>query len=123
VRNYEARVEETLLLIQNEIFKSGYQKLLGAGVVLTGGACQLQGLPELAEFILEMPVRRAQPAHVKGLSDAVSAASFSTAVGLVKFGAENAATSQNKNTRGNKGAGNLWDAWGQKVKDFIDQSF
>jgi len=54
----EPRIEETIHLLHNEIFKSGYKDLLGSGVVLTGGGSLLEGIAELSEFIFEMPVRR-----------------------------------------------------------------
>jgi cell division protein FtsA len=85
----EPRAEETLYLIQNEIIKSGYRELLGAGIVLTGGGSCLEGLAELGEFIFEMPVRRGMAMNTSGLKEVVSSPVFATAVGLVKFGAEN----------------------------------
>jgi len=117
----EARIEETLTLINNEIFKSGYQKLLGSGVVLTGGASQLEGLTELAEFIFDMPVRRACPTNVQGLTDAVKNSSFATAVGLLQYGS--AADKSDKNADAFGFGNSLFSNFGNKLKKFIDQAF
>jgi cell division protein FtsA len=85
----EPRVEEMFMLIQNEVMKSGHQDLLSSGIVVTGGCSLLEGLPELAEFIFEMPVKRGLPLEVGGLRDVVNSPQFSTGVGLLRFGAKN----------------------------------
>lgn len=85
----EPRVEEILSLIGREIAASGYKHLLSTGVVLTGGASLLEGSTELAEFILEMPVRRGYPQGVGGLKDVVNSPVYSTAVGLILYGMKN----------------------------------
>jgi cell division protein FtsA len=82
----EPRVEEILGLVNQEIVQSGYKHLLSAGVVLTGGTSLLEGMTELAEFILEMPVRRGVPQGVGGLVGAVNSPVYSTAVGLLLYG-------------------------------------
>ena len=83
----EPRVEEIFSLIQREIMKSGYQDLLSAGVVITGGACILEGMPELAELVFEMPVKRGVPQGVGGLKEVVNSPRYATGVGLLKYGA------------------------------------
>ncbi len=85
----EPRVEEIFSLVAQEIASSGYKHLLSTGIVLTGGASQLQGAAELAEFILEMPVRRGGPQGIGGLEDVISSPVYSTAVGLLLYGAKN----------------------------------
>ena len=85
----EPRAEELLDLAKREILKSGYEDMLGAGVVLTGGCSLLEGLPELAEKIFGMPARRGFPQGIGGLTDIVSSPVFSTGVGLVLYGAKN----------------------------------
>ena len=57
----EPRVEEIITLIHEEIKKSGYEKLLASGVVITGGCANLEGIVELAEGIFSLPVRRGYP--------------------------------------------------------------
>lgn len=84
----EPRVEEILSLVSQEIVNSGFKHLLSSGVVLTGGASLLEGMPELGEFIMEMPVRRGIPQGVGGLIDAVSSPIYSTAVGLLLYGTQ-----------------------------------
>jgi cell division protein FtsA len=84
----EPRVEEILNLINQEITNSGFKHLLSTGVVITGGASLLEGTTELAEFILEMPVRRGYPQGVGGLADVVNSPIYSTAVGLLVFAAK-----------------------------------
>lgn len=85
----EPRVEEIFSLIQREVMKSGYQDVLSGGYVITGGATLLEGMPELAEFVFEMPVKRGLPQGIGGLRDVVNSPKFATAVGLLKYGARN----------------------------------
>lgn len=83
----EPRVEEIFTLIQNEVMKAGFMNLLAGGVVITGGSSLLEGMPELAETIFEMPVKRGLPFGVGGLNDVVNSPKFATGVGLTKYGA------------------------------------
>jgi cell division protein FtsA len=69
--------------------KSGYRDALGGGVVITGGCTLLEGMPELAEFVFEMPVKRGLPQNIGGLKDVVNSPKFATGVGLLKYGARN----------------------------------
>jgi cell division protein FtsA len=85
----EPRIEEIFSLIHQEVAKSGYMESLSGGVVITGGATLLEGMPELAEFIFEMPVKRGLPLNIGGLRDVVNSPKFATAVGLLKYGAKN----------------------------------
>ena len=82
----EPRIEELFLLVQAELRHSGFEELLGAGVVLTGGSSKMEGMPELAEEVFHMPVRLGLPKYVGGLSEVVRSPIYSTAVGLVLFG-------------------------------------
>lgn len=83
----EPRVEEIFSLIQREVVKSGYQELLASGIVITGGTTILEGMPELAEFIFDMPVKRGVPIGLGGLKDVVNSPKFATGVGLLKYAA------------------------------------
>jgi cell division protein FtsA len=85
----EPRVEEIFALIQREVAKSGFQDVLSAGVVITGGSTLLEGMPELAEFIFELPVKRGYPQNIGGLRDVVNSPKFATGVGLIRYGARN----------------------------------
>jgi cell division protein FtsA len=82
----EPRVEEVLSLAHQEIVRSGLEDQIPSGLVLTGGASALSGLPELAEEIFETPVRLGLPCHIGGLQDVVRSPMYSTGVGLVLFG-------------------------------------
>jgi len=82
----EPRVEELFQLVHREIQKAGQEDLLASGVVLTGGSTQLQGMPELAEEVLGLPVRRGVPRNVGGLTDVVKSPAHATAVGLLHYG-------------------------------------
>ena len=82
----EPRYEELLTLIQAELRRSGYEDLIAAGMVLTGGSSKMEGLIGLAEEILHMPVRIGVPHTVFGLIDMVRNPIHSTGVGLLQFG-------------------------------------
>lgn len=101
----EPRVEEILQLVEREIAKSGFKHLMSTGVVVTGGASMLEGLPELAEFVLEMPVRRGAPRGLKGHTDLVAAPGFSTAVGLLLYGLRHQAEARFRGRRADEAAG------------------
>lgn len=82
----EPRYEELMLLVQAELRRSGYEDLIAAGLVLTGGSSKITGLADLAEEIFHMPVRIGIPQYVSGLTDVVQNPAFSTGVGLLIFG-------------------------------------
>lgn len=82
----EPRVEEVAELIYEEIKKSGQEKLLASGVIVTGGCANLEGMPELAESIFNLPARRGSPIGVGGLVDVVNNPSYATGVGLLIYG-------------------------------------
>lgn len=83
----QPRYEELLGMVQAELRRAGYESLVAAGVVLTGGAAKMEGLVELAEEILHMPVRLSQPQFVKGAGEAVADPAHATGVGLLLYGA------------------------------------
>ena len=85
----EPRYEELLTLVQAELRRSGFEDLIAAGVVLTGGSSKMEGLMELAEEILHMPVRIGAPQTVSGLTDVVRNPIYATGVGLLMFGHKN----------------------------------
>jgi cell division protein FtsA len=84
----EARVEEIFELVQKEIKRSGYDGLLRAGAVITGGSSQIVGMKEVAAEVLKCPVRMAKPEHLTGMADALKNPSYSTSVGLLRMGLE-----------------------------------
>jgi cell division protein FtsA len=79
------RVEETLEMVRDRLEASGVDKIAGRRVVLTGGACQLHGVRELAGHILDKQVRIGRPARIGGLAEATHGPAFSTAAGLLLF--------------------------------------
>lgn len=82
----EPRYEELLMLVQAELRRSGFEELLAAGVVLTGGSSKMEGVIELAEEVFHLPVRLGLPQHVGGLVEAVRNPIHATGVGLLLFG-------------------------------------
>lgn len=95
----EPRVEEILLLAQEELQQSGYMELAGSGIVITGGQSQMEGMAEIVEDIFQMPVRRGVPVHGAsygrhnpslsegGFAGVIQDPKFATGVGLVLYGA------------------------------------
>ena len=84
----EPRMEEILSLVDQELVRSGFKNMIGAGVVLTGGTALIDGCQELGEQIFNMPTRIGYPRNVGGLRDVVNSPKFATAVGLLRYGAE-----------------------------------
>jgi cell division protein FtsA len=87
----EPRYEELLTLIQAELRRSGFEDLVAAGIVLTGGSSKIEGLVDLAEEVFHMPVRLGVPQSVIGLVDVVRNPIYATGVGLLLFGNQNRA--------------------------------
>ena len=85
-RIIEARMRETFELLRAEIRLAG-EGMLPAGVVLTGGSAQLGGAAALGRDVLDMPVRVAGPTDVGGLTDNILNPAYSTAIGLLLWGA------------------------------------
>jgi cell division protein FtsA len=82
----QPRVEEIFTLIARDLAKAGLDDAPTAGIVLTGGTSILEGIPELAEQVFDLPVRRGSPAPAGGLADVVRSPIYSTGVGLVLYG-------------------------------------
>ncbi len=81
----EARVEEIFSLVLQEVKRSGYDGLLPAGMVLTGGSSLLPGIRNLANRVLGLPVRIARPENMVGLIDKLLSPAYSTSVGLLRW--------------------------------------
>ncbi len=82
----EPRVEELFELVKGELRRSGFEELIGSGIVLTGGTSKMDGIIELAEEVFHVPVRLGMPTHIAGLSEVVKNPIYSTGVGLIQFG-------------------------------------
>ena len=83
----QPRVEEILTLVARDLARAGLQDAATAGVVVTGGTCLLEGVPELAEQVFDLPVRRGIPEGVGGLAEVVRSPIYATGVGLAVHGA------------------------------------
>jgi cell division protein FtsA len=81
----EARVEEIFTLMLQEIKRSGYDGLLPAGMVLTGGSSALPGIRQLASEVLGLPVRIARPENLTGMVDRLHSPAYSTGIGLIHW--------------------------------------
>ncbi len=90
----EPRIEELYGLIQAELRRSGFEDVLGSGIVLTGGSAKMEGMVDLAEEVFHMPVRLGVPQYVGGLKGVVQNPIFATGVGLVLYGAKHRGGSQ-----------------------------
>ncbi len=83
----QPRVEEIFALVAREVTRAGFREAATAGVVVTGGTAILEGVPEVAEAVFQLPVRRGLPETVGGLADAVKSPIYATGVGLALYGA------------------------------------
>ena len=84
----EPRIEELYGLILAELRRSGFEDVIGSGIVLTGGSSKMEGMMDLAEEVFHMPVRLGIPQGVGGLSGVVHNPIYATGVGLVLYGAK-----------------------------------
>ena len=82
----ESRYEELFTLVHDELRRSGYEEMIAAGIVLTGGSAKMEGAVELAEEIFHVPVRLGIPQYVEGLVDVVRNPIHATGVGLLLYG-------------------------------------
>lgn len=114
----EPRVEEILTLVYEEVVRAGYGKLIASGVVLTGGTAILDGLPELAEQIFNLPVRRGTPMGIGGLVDLVNSPMYATGVGLVLYGSKHRAKGRFK-----VGERNIFSKVTHRMKEWIGEFF
>jgi len=114
----EPRVEEILTLVHNEVIRTGYGNLIASGIILTGGSALLEGIPELAEQVFNMPVRRGTPIGIGGLADLVNSPMYATGVGLVLYGSKNKAQSRFK-----VGEGNIFSKVTHRMREWIGEFF
>ena len=111
------RIEETFELVRNRLEASGFDKMAGRRVVLTGGACQLHGAREFAALILDKQVRIGRPLQVMGLAEATGGPAFSTTVGLLHFALSERAEVP-RNSRGPaKAANGLFGRFGHWLRE------
>ena len=114
----EPRFEELFGLIRDELRRSGFEELIAAGIVITGGSAKMEGAVELAEEVFHMPVRLGSPQYVNGLMDVVRNPIHATGVGLLLYGYENIVR---RNQRSTPVSGSVADLWGQMKSWFQGQ--
>ncbi|MDA0992805.1 MAG: cell division protein FtsA [Proteobacteria bacterium] len=114
----EPRFEELFGLVRDELRRSGFEELIAAGVVITGGSAKMEGAVELAEEVFHMPVRLGSPQYVEGLLDVVRNPIHATGVGLLLFGSESIARQGRRTT---PMGGSIGDMWGRMKSWFRGQ--
>ncbi len=114
----EPRYEELLTLVQAELRRSGFEDLIAAGVVMTGGSSKIEGLVDLAEEVFHMPVRLGMPQSITGLVDVVRNPIYATGVGLLLFGHQNRAR-RNFDANMGRGIRGVWD----RMKSWFQGNF
>jgi len=111
----EPRYDELFTLVQAELRRSGFEDLVPAGIVLTGGTSKMEGVVELAEEIFHMPVRVGYPQTVRGLNDIVRNPVYATSVGLLQYGmlhrVDSGAASSGKSVNAAEGVLSRAKAW------------
>ena len=114
----EPRYDELFTLVQAELRRSGFEDLIAAGIVLTGGTSKMEGAIELAEEIFHMPVRLGAPQNIYGLKDIVNNPIYSTGVGLLQY-----AVKQQREGGGVAHAKESDDSWFGRVKKLFQSQF
>ncbi len=115
----EPRYEELMNLVHQELRRSGFEDLIAAGVVITGGSSKMEGAIELAEEVFHMPVRLGVPQNVTGLSDVVRNPVYATGVGLLNFGAGGRGRPVTVDYEKSEGFSALWD----RMKSWFQGNF
>lgn len=115
----EPRYDELFTLVQAELRRSGFEDMVPAGIVLTGGTSKMEGAVELAEEIFHMPVRVGFPQSVQGLTDIVRNPIYATSVGLLQYGVEHQGEG---GAGGGKSAGPSEGLW-SRARSWLQNNF
>lgn len=115
----EPRVEEMFDLVRREIMLNGYEGMLGAGVVITGGTSMLEGMPDAAEGVLDLPARRGAPHGVEGLRDIAGTPMHATAVGLILHACHHAGKLETGGLRGSRRVGKVFGRMREWMLEFF----
>ncbi|MBI3581738.1 MAG: cell division protein FtsA [Nitrospinae bacterium] len=115
----EPRVEEMFQMIHRDLETSGYLGVIPSGLVITGGASIMEGMPEAAERVFGLPVRLGNPKGVGGLVDVVNSPQYATAVGLLLFGDRTRKTGERKPIKGRNMFNNITDKMKGWMEDFF----
>jgi cell division protein FtsA len=116
----QPRAEEIFSITHDEIARAGFEKLLNAGVVITGGGCALPGMIEVAEQIFDIPVRKGLPSGAGGLTEPASGPQHAAAIGLALWGARNRSPRRWMSVPANAG---LFVKMGGRVKAWFSEMF
>jgi len=114
----EPRYEELMSLIQAELRRSGFEELIAAGVVLTGGSSKMEGVVDLAEEVFHMPVRLGLPQYISGLVDVVRNPIHATGVGLLLYGKQGLSSGQTDMSS----SGKMQSVW-ERMKNWFQGNF
>jgi cell division protein FtsA len=115
----QPRVEEIFMMIKRDLEVSGYKEQMAAGIVLTGGGSIMEGMPEIAEAIFNMPVRRGGPRNVGGIVDLVRSPEYAAVVGLVHLAARDYKSGAKRPSRGRGSLGKSLGRMKGWLKDFF----
>ncbi len=113
------RLEEVFEMVRTRLEDAGFDRVAGRRLVLTGGACQLLGAPELAGMILDKQVRIGRPRRIEGLAEAATGPAFATCCGLLQFAARHAHESLQGNYRPPEVPGGRW----RRFRDWLHENF
>ncbi len=114
----EPRYEELFTLISNELRRSGFEEMIAAGIVITGGSAKMEGAVDLAEEVFHMPVRLGMPQYVRGLGEIVRNPIHATGVGILLY-AQNKGEQQAAETTVR---GNIKEIW-ERMKTWFQGNF
>lgn len=115
----EPRAEEIFTLIKEQLETAGVLNKLGSGIVITGGSAIMEGMPELAERVFRLPVRRGAPRDVGGLVDAVNSPMYATGIGLALYEMQSARMNGAARARGTHG----WYRMRERVVEWFRDFF
>jgi cell division protein FtsA len=116
----EPRAEEIFSLSRREIQKSGYEEMIASGVVISGGSVILEGMPELAEQVFDLPVRRGAPREVGGLIDIINSPIYTTGAGLVLYGMRHQDEGRFGRVSNDE---NLWGRVAKRMREWLKEFF
>jgi cell division protein FtsA len=115
----EARAKEMFELLDHELNASGYREIISSGIVLTGGAANMQGIAELAESVFQGPVRVGTPIGLGGLIDVVNSPMYATSTGLIQYGSKRLKSGAVKELQGR----NLFEKIFSRMRDWAEEFF
>ena len=115
----EPRFEELFGLVRDELRRSGFEELIAAGVVITGGSAKMEGAVELAEEVFHMPVRLGSPQYVEGMMDVIRNPIHATGLGLLLYGYEAIARRELRTPSGGSSIGDIF----ARIKSWFQGQF